>query len=61
MSRIAVVNVGLAREKVFSESDDRRNIQFKHDPSKEDPSHSGIFNSCLGLIPLSLLRKAYSL
>lgn len=43
-SKIVVVNVGLARKKVSVESDDRRNLLFKHDPSKEDPSHSGIFN-----------------
>lgn len=43
-SRIAVVNIGQARKKVFFESDDRRNLLFKHDPSKGDPSHSGIFN-----------------
>jgi len=43
-AKIAVLNIGNTREKVMSGSDDQRNLEFKHDPSRQDPSHSGIYN-----------------
>lgn len=42
--KIAVLNVGETREQVYSESPDRRNIVFIHDPAIGDPSHGGIYN-----------------
>ena len=42
-ARIAVLNVGKAKNIVL-ESEDRRNLKFKHEPLKEDPSHSSIYN-----------------
>jgi hypothetical protein len=44
---IAVVTVGEVREKVLTESPDRRNLKVLHDPQYgivNDPSHSGIYN-----------------
>jgi hypothetical protein len=46
-AKLAVLNVGEVREKVLTESPDRRNLEVLHDPQyKEvyDPSHSGIYN-----------------
>jgi hypothetical protein len=43
-ARIVVINVGEARNKVLLESEDGRNLKFKHDRSIGDPSHSGIYN-----------------
>jgi len=43
-AKIAVLNVGEVREKVLTESPDRRNIDILHDPEDKDPSHSGIYN-----------------
>lgn len=44
-ARIAVLNVGITKENVKTESPDRRNLEFKHDSDNEDdPSHSGIYN-----------------
>ena len=46
-ARIAVLNVGKTRQRVFTESEDRRNIDVLHDPMLDDPpdpSHSGIYN-----------------
>lgn len=43
-AKIAVMNVGQARNKVLLESEDRRNLTFKHDPLTEDPSHSEIYD-----------------
>ena len=41
---IAVLNVGEVCEKVLKESHDRRILEILHDPLKNDPSHSGIYN-----------------
>ncbi len=44
-ARIAVLNVGEVREKVKTESPDRRILQVLHDPNEpNDLSHSGIYN-----------------
>ena len=46
-AKIAVLNVGDVREKVLTESGDRRNLEVLHDPIEDepsDPSHSGIYN-----------------
>jgi hypothetical protein len=43
-AKIAVLNVGDVRKKVFAESQDRRNLEFLHDPEVNDPSHSVIHN-----------------
>jgi len=43
-AQIAVLNVGEIREKVLTESPDRRNLKVLHDPEVNDPSHSGIYN-----------------
>ncbi len=46
-AKIAVLNVGEVREKVLTESPDRRNLEILHDPQSRtvnDPSHSGIYN-----------------
>lgn len=43
-SQIAVLSVGEVREKVLTESPDRRNLKVLHDPEVEAPSHSGIYN-----------------
>lgn len=43
-ARIAVLNVGEVREKVLAESQDSRNLEVLHDPSEDDPSHSGVYN-----------------
>lgn len=46
-AKIAVLNVGEVREKVLTESEDRRNLEVLHDPKEDeppDPSHSGIYN-----------------
>ena len=43
-SIIAILNVGDVRNKVLTESLDRRNIQVLHDPLFGDLSHSGIYN-----------------
>lgn len=47
-ARMAVLNVGEVREKVLTESPDRRNLEVLHDPILDnpplyDPSHSGIY------------------
>jgi hypothetical protein len=41
---IAILNVGELRRYVFSESPDSRDLQVRHEPEPDDPSHSGIFN-----------------
>jgi hypothetical protein len=41
---IAVLNVGEVREKVLTESLDRRNLEILHDPQFNDTSHNGIYN-----------------
>lgn len=43
-ARIVVLNVGETRLKVLIESEDKRNLEFQHDPEEMDPSHSGIYN-----------------
>ena len=48
-AKIAVLNVGEVREKILTESLDRRKIEVLHDPDPiedgpPDPSHSGIYN-----------------
>ena len=44
-AKIAVLNVGDVRNKVLTESQDRRNLEVLHDPEEPvDPSHSGIYN-----------------
>ena len=43
-ARIAVLNVGVTREKVQSDSSDNRSLDFSHVPGIDDVSHSGIFN-----------------
>lgn len=43
-ARIAILNVGEVREKVLKESPDGRNLEVLHDPARDDPSHSGIYN-----------------
>ncbi len=44
-AKIAVLNVGEVRQKVLTESPDRRNLEVLHNPENpDDPSHSGIYN-----------------
>jgi len=46
-AKIAVLNVGEVREKVLTESEDKRNLEILHDPIEDepsDPSHSGVYN-----------------
>lgn len=43
-AKIAVLNVGEVRNKVLTESPDKRNLEILHDPLGNDPSHSGIYN-----------------
>jgi hypothetical protein len=46
-AKIAVFNIGEVREKVLTESEDRRNLEVLHDPIEDkppDPSHSGVYN-----------------
>jgi hypothetical protein len=43
-AKIAVLTVGEVREKVLTESPDRRNLKVLHNPEINDPSHSGIYN-----------------
>ncbi len=43
-AKIAVLNVGDVRKKVFAESQDRRDLKFLHDPEVDDPSHSMVYN-----------------
>jgi len=42
-AKIAVLNVGKVRKKVLTESPDGRNLEVLHDPSMNDPSHTGIY------------------
>lgn len=66
-AKIAVLNVGEVREKVLTESPDRRNLKVLHDPQcKEvyDPSHSGIYNlkqddELVTELILETVREAY--
>ena len=43
-AKIAVLNVGETIDFVFGQSPDKRKIHIIHEPEKDDPSHSGIFN-----------------
>ena len=46
-TKIAIINVGEVRERVLTESEDRRNLEVLHDPIEDDPpdpSHSEIYN-----------------
>ena len=46
-AKTAVLNVGEVREKVLTESEDKRNLEVLHDPIEDepsDPSHSGLYN-----------------
>lgn len=46
-AKLAILNVGQVKEKVLSESEDRRNLEILHDPIEDDPpdpSHSGVYN-----------------
>jgi hypothetical protein len=42
--KIAVLNVGEVRNRVSESSPDKRDLAFLHEPSENDPSHSGIYN-----------------
>ena len=44
---MASINVGEVRERVITETEDRRNLEILHDPIEDDPpdpSHSEIYN-----------------
>lgn len=61
---IGVLNVWEVREKVFTESLDRRNLEFLHDPQLNDTSHSGIFNLkdddiLIAELILKIVRETY--
>ena len=43
-AKIAVLKVGEVREKILTESPDRRHIEVLHDPIEDDGSHSEIYN-----------------
>ena len=43
-AKIAVLNVGVMREKVQKESPDGRILEVYHEPEPKDPSHSEIYN-----------------
>ena len=67
-AKIAVVNVGEVREKVLTESPDRRNLEILHDPqcgTVNDLSHSGIYNlkrddELIAELILETVRETYS-
>ena len=70
-AKIAVLNVGEVRQKVLTESPDRRKLEVLHapienDPSrKNDPSHSEISNlkqddELIAELILELVRETYS-
>lgn len=46
-SKIVLFEVGEIREYVFKESPDKRSLKILHEPSHQDPSHSGIFGLTL--------------
>ena len=41
-AKFAILNVGDTIEYVHSNSSDKRTLAFLHEPTEEDPSHSGI-------------------
>ncbi|VVM08198.1 hypothetical protein [Methylacidimicrobium tartarophylax] len=47
-AQIAVLNVGEAKRAVRSECPDGREVDFRHKPLKDAPSHSGIFGCAHG-------------
>ena len=64
-ARIAILNVGEVRKKVLTESPDGRNLEVLHDPSINDPSHSGIYNlkqdeELIAELILETVRESYS-
>ena len=66
-AKIAVLNVGDVRNKVLTESQDRRNLEVLHDPEEPiDPSHSGIYNLkqeddlMIAELILETVRESYS-
>jgi len=64
-AKIAVLNVGEARNHVLAESPDRRNLEVLHDPQSEDPSHSGIYNlreddELIAELILETVRETYN-
>lgn len=68
-AKIAVLNVGEVREKILTESPDRRKIEILHDPDPiedgpPDPSHSGIYNlkqddELIAEMILEIVHEAY--
>jgi len=61
---IGVLNVWEVREKVLTESLDRRNLEILHDPQLNDTSHSGIFNLkdddiLIAELILKIVRETY--
>lgn len=63
-AKIAVLNVGEVREKVRTESPDRRNLEVLHAPETIDPSHSGIYNlkqddGLISELILETVRESY--
>ena len=64
-ARLAILNVGEIRNKVLTESPDGRNLEVLHEPSKDDPSHSGIYNlkqdnELIAELILETVRESYS-
>jgi len=64
-AKIAILNVGEVRKKVLTESPDSRNLEVLHDPSMNDPSHSGIYNlkqdnELIAELILETIRESYS-
>lgn len=64
-AKIAVLNVGEVRKKVLTESPDGRNLEVLHNPSMNDPSHSGIYNlkqddELIAELILETVRESYS-
>lgn len=64
-AKIAVLNVGEVRKKVLTESSDDRNLEVLHDPLRNDPSHSGIYNlkqddELIAELILETVRDSYS-
>ena len=64
-AKIAILNVGEVREKVLTESPDRRNLEVLHNPTEDDPSHSGIYNlreddELIAELILETVKETYS-
>jgi len=64
-AKIAVLNVGEVCKKVLTESQDKRNLEVIHNPEKDDPSHSGIYNlkqddELIAELILETVREVYS-